>query len=144
MQESNPQYPGEVADIFETAGFVRELGIKLKDVGPGWCETTLQLEDRHTQQDGYAHAGLIATIADHTAGGSSHSLIPAGAIALSIEFKVNFLRPGIGESLRCRAEVLKAGKTVIVSESEVYARRGGEETLIAKATVTLAVVKRNT
>jgi len=40
--------------------------------------------------------------------------------------------------LRCRATVLKPGKTLIVVESEVHSVRDGKEKLVAKATVTLA------
>jgi len=140
MEPSSPDYREAVTRIFDTAHFVRDLGIELKEIGPGWCETLLRIERKHLQQDGVVHAGVIATMADHTAGASSASLIPVSTIVLTVEFKVNFLRPATGEALRCRAEVLKPGKMLIVSESEVYARRGEEETLVAKALVTLAVV----
>ena len=41
----------------------------------------------------------------------------------------------------CRSHVLKAGRTLIVAESEVFALVGTEEVLVAKAMVTLAVLK---
>jgi len=59
-----------------------------------------------------------------------------------VEFKINLLRPAKGESLRCRAKVLKPGKTISVAESEVYAVADGKETLVSKATITLAVLAR--
>ncbi len=86
------------------------------------------------------HAGVQATMADHTAGGAGGTLVKEGDLVLTAEFKINFLRPAIGESFRCRAMVLKPGKTLIVAESEVYANQGGTEKLVAKAIVTLAVV----
>ena len=79
-------------------------------------------------------------MADHTAGGAGGTLVKEGDLVLTAEFKINFLRPAIGESFRCRAMVLKPGKTLIVTESEVYANQGGKEKLVAKAIVTLAVV----
>ena len=63
-------------------------------------------------------------------------------MVLTAEFKINLLRPALGDRLRCRATVLKAGRTLIVAESEVYAVRDGKEKLVAKATVTLAPVEK--
>jgi len=51
-----------------------------------------------------------------------------------VEFKINYLRPAIGDRLRCTASVLRGGKTVIVAEALVYASNAGKETLVAKLT----------
>ena len=64
-----------------------------------------------------------------------------GETVLSVEFKVNFLRRAAGDSLLCRATVIKPGRTLIVAESEVHARGPGRPSLVSKATVTLAVVE---
>lgn len=137
---TNPEYKKAVHEIFHRAGFIQAIGIQLKDVGPGWCETTLTLEPRHLQQDGFAHAGLVATIADHTSGAASGSLVAANEMILTVEYKINLLRPGVGESLFSRAEVIRAGKRIIVTESAVYANRGSEQKLIAKGMFTLSVL----
>jgi uncharacterized protein (TIGR00369 family) len=126
--------------IFSRAAFVGDLGIRLKDLGPGWCESFLEVAPKHKQQDGYVHAGVQATIADHTAGGAAGTLAAEGDLVLSVEFKINFLRPALGERLRCRATVLRQGKTIIVAESEVFAEREGDGKLVSKAMVTLALV----
>lgn len=129
-----------VRAVFEAAPFVSGMGIAVIRAEEGVCESALALETRHLQQSGVAHAGVLATIADHTAGGAAVTLLPAGKGIVSIEFKVNLLRPAAGESLRCRATVLKAGRTISVAESEVFAVKSGVEKLAAKATVTLAIV----
>ena len=125
-----------ISQMFQAAPFVRDLGITFVDAGEGWCETTLCIEPRHQQQNGYVHAGVSATLADHTAGGAAMSLAPAGVGVLSIEFKINLLRPAVGEQLRCRATVLKPGKTISFVEAEVFIAAR----LVAKASVTLAMV----
>ncbi len=141
METQNPRYRQKVEEIFSRAAFISDVGIKVSDVGPGWCETTLNILPKHLQQDAFIHAGVQATMADHTAGGAAGSLVKADEIVLSVEFKINFLRPAMGDSLRCKAVVLKAGKTLIVAEAEVFARPNEVEKLVAKATVTLAVVR---
>ena len=128
--------------IFEAAPFIKDLGIRLDSVEQGRVETSLILQPRHLQQDGYVHAGVQATIADHTAGGAAALSIGADETVLSIEFKINLLRPAKGTELVCRSTVLRAGRTVVVAESEVFIRDAGTERMTAKATVTLAVVKR--
>lgn len=137
----NPAYRDEVARIFESAAFVQHLGITLLDLGPGWCETQILVRPHHLQQSGVIHAGVQATLADHTAGGAATTLITSNQYLLSVEFKVNLLRAVQTERLRCRAEVLKPGRTLTVAESEVYAELANVETLISKATVTMAVVQ---
>ena len=130
----------EVARVFDDAPFIAALGLRLESIGPGACVTALALERRHLQQDGYVHAGVQATIADHTAGAAAASLVKDGQSVLSAEFKINLLRAAKGERLVCRAKVLKAGSQLIVAESEVFCVTSGEERLVSKATVTLAVV----
>lgn len=137
---ADPDYRRATEEIFARAPFIRLLGIALNDFGPGWCETTLILEPRHLQQDGFAHAGLVATMADHTSGASASSLVAAHEAVLTVEYKINLLRPGVGESLFCRADVLRAGKRIVVSESSVYAITADSPKLIAKGIFTLAVV----
>ena len=141
MKPVNPEYRKHATEIIQRSPFVHDIGLVLDDLGPGWCETHIDILPKHQQQDGYIHAGVQATLADHTAGGAAGTLVPAGYLVLSAEFKINFLRPAVGERLRCRAEVLKAGKTLSVAESEVYAVRGGEEKLVSKAIITLAPVR---
>ncbi|RME51406.1 MAG: PaaI family thioesterase [Caldilineae bacterium] len=135
-------YPARLARLYREAPFVAELGLQLADAGPGWCETTLPLQRRHLQQDNFVHAGVQATMADHTAGSAAGTLMTDDEIVLTVEFKINLLRPAMGDLLRCRGQVLKEGRTLIVAESEVFAVRGETSTLVAKATVTLARVRQ--
>ncbi len=137
MKVQDPNYKARTAAIFTEAGFIQDLGIKMLDCGPGWCEADLLCQPRHMQQDGVVHAGAQATLADHCAGAAANTLIKATDIILSVEFKINMLRPAQAESLWCRAEVLKPGRRLIITESEVYALYQGTRKLCSKATVTL-------
>lgn len=133
---------GEAERVFHSAPFIADLGLRLESLSPGRCVSSLALSRRHLQQDGYVHAGVQATIADHTAGTAAATAIPPDRIVLSIEFKINLLRPARGESLVCRAQVLRPGRQIVVAESEVFSVDPSGERLVSKATVTLAVVPR--
>jgi uncharacterized protein (TIGR00369 family) len=125
-----------VESIFYQANFIRDLDIRLDKIAEGICETSLVVQERLLQQHGFIHGGVIATMADHTAGGAARS-VSGDKDVLTVEFKINYLRPAIGDRLRCTASVLRAGKTVIVAESLVYASNAGKEALVAKLTETL-------
>lgn len=123
--------------VFTSAPFVRDLGIEFLGCGPGWCEARLELLGRHEQQAGFAHAGVQTTLADHTAGAAAMTMVGEDRDVLSVEFKVNMLRPAVGHALRCRAEVLRTGQTLTVVEAWVYATDGEEEKMTLKMTATM-------
>lgn len=125
---------------FAASPLVRHLGIVLLDCGPGWCEAELPLRQELLQHSGVAHAGVVATLADQCAGGAAMTGLDGGRTVVTAEFKINMLRPGAGERLHARAQLLKAGRTLCVAECEVFAIHAAQRTLIAKLTATLAVV----
>lgn len=140
MEPRNPEYARQVADIFHKAAFVMDVGYELVSVAPGRVETRLVVKPRHLQQDGVIHMGVQATMADHSGGSAAGSLISADQMVLTTGFTMNLLQAAVGEELRCRAQVLRAGRTLSVVESEVFAVARGEEKLVSKATVTMAVL----
>ena len=140
MQAANPDYRTVVERGFSEAAFVNDVGIVLQDCGPGWVESSLVLAPRHLQHTGVVHAGVHSTIADHSAGAAAMTLLAVGSYVLTAEFKLNLLRAARGESLWCRAQVLKPGGSIIVVESEVYAVNAGARILCSKLTATLAVL----
>jgi uncharacterized protein (TIGR00369 family) len=130
-------------EIFKAAPFIAHLGIELESVARGECHTSLRLRPEHLQQNGVVHAGVVSTIADHTAGGAAASVLERGSYPLTVDFNISLLRAATGERLTCRARVLKSGRTLVVAESEVFAGGGAEPELVAKARVTLAVRSRD-
>jgi len=129
-----------VRQIFDDARFVRSLGIELVSFGKGWCETRVQIAPALEQQHGFVHAGVLMTLADHTCGGAAATTTPAGYDVITVENKVSFLRPAPGPVLFCRAQVLRAGKSLIFVEAEVTFERAAERVIAAKASSTLAVI----
>ncbi|WP_245832254.1 PaaI family thioesterase [Oceanospirillum sanctuarii] len=125
--------------MLESAPFIQALGMQAETIKPGICTTQLFIRQDHQQQDGFVHAGVQATLCDHTAGAAGATLIAEGKRVLTAEFKINLLRPASGEHLICEAEVLKPGNTLSIVESMLWAVRDDQKTLVAKATVTLAI-----
>ena len=122
-------------------GFIKTCGINLVSLEHGRAESRLEITGAHSQQDDFAHAGVMATMADHTAGYAAFSVVTEDYRILTLEFKINFLRPATGDELVCRARVVKEGKNILVADSEVFSQRNGVEKLVAKALVTLVAVQ---
>lgn len=118
-------------------GFLNLIGAKLTHVAPGEAEFTLPYRPDLTQQHGFVHGGVITTIADVACGYAAYSLMPEGSEVLSVEFKVNLLRPAVGDSFVARARAVKSGKTLTVCQSDVFAVTASEEKLIAIMTATI-------
>jgi uncharacterized protein (TIGR00369 family) len=133
----NPHFRRSIEQGFAAAAFVNDVGIVLVDCGPGWCESSLHLLPRHLQQGGVVHAGVQATLADHTAGAAATTLVAANEYVVTVEFRIHLLRPAAGESLVCRAQVLKPGSTISVVEAEVFAITGSERVLASKLSATM-------
>jgi uncharacterized protein (TIGR00369 family) len=125
---------------FSQAPFIAHLGIELDDLGPGFCAASLVLQPWHMQQTQVVHAGVISTLADHCAGAAASTGLPADEFVVTAEFKINLLRGARGERLRCRAEVLKPGRRLVVVEAQVWSESGGKVELVAKLNATMAVV----
>ena len=141
-QARDPEYRNRVLDSFQRQPFMQTLGVELTSIEPGYCEMRLAFQESLTQQDGYFHAGIMATIADNSAGYAAFSLMQPDSAVLSVEFKINLLSPGIGEFLRAKGRVIKNGRTLKVCQSEVFNEKEGELTLCAIATVTLMELQK--
>ena len=114
------------------------IGAELLIVEPGKVEMALPYRSDLTQQHGYMHAGIITTIADTACGYAAYTLMPAGSEVLSVEFKVNLLRPAKGERFVAVANVLKPGRTLTVVRADVFGiSESDERELIATMLATM-------
>lgn len=132
-----PDYKTKVEQSFASQKFMEHIGAKLIDVQPGFCEIHVPFSENLTQQNGFFHAGVISTVADNVAGYASLSLMKEHSMVLSVEFKLNLMRPGAGELLIGKGEVLKYGKTLTVCRADVFIVKDGIEKLCAAAQLTM-------
>ncbi len=120
MNQLNPSFAEDVAVSFARQPIMKLIGARLSLVEPGVVEITLPYRADLAQQHGYLHAGVVTTIADSACGYAAFTLMPAGSNVLSVEFKVNLLRPAQGVEFVTRAEVIKAGRTLTVVHADVF------------------------
>jgi uncharacterized protein (TIGR00369 family) len=138
----NPSYQEEVTNSFAQQSIMDHIGAQLTRVEPGIVEITLAYRPDITQQHGFIHAGVLATIADSACGYAAYSLMPPGAEVLSVEFKINMLRPAKGDSFRALAEVIKSGRTLTVVNANVFALSAAKEELVATMLGTMICLRK--
>jgi uncharacterized protein (TIGR00369 family) len=133
----DPAFAPRVQASFARQAFMGHLGVELAHLAAGEVDLAVPYHKGLTQQHGFFHAGVTATIADSAAGYAALSLFAPRTGVLTTEFKINFLAPARGEKLIARGRVVKSGRTLTVSQSEVVAIDGETETLIATGLFTL-------
>lgn len=93
------------------------------------------------QQHGFVHGGVVGMIADSAAGYAAMTVVPETASVLTVEFKMNLVAPADGEKLVARGKVVRSGKTLIITQAEVFAVKDGRETLCALMQQTIMVIQ---
>jgi uncharacterized protein (TIGR00369 family) len=121
-------------------GFPAFCGFKVDIIDSGIFQSRIKIRTEHKQQDGFIHAGVLATLADHTAGYSAYTIVPEDMRILTIEFKINYFKPAVGNELICKSKVINSGKKIIVAESELYDLVNNKERFVSKALVTLTAI----
>lgn len=124
-------------DSFARQNFLGFLGAELESLEKGACTITLAIRPELTQQHGFAHAGVVTTLADTAAGYAAYSMMPEDSSVLTVEFKVNLIKPAAGQSLRAEARTIKPGRTLSVVEANVFAIDGDDEALAARMQATM-------
>jgi uncharacterized protein (TIGR00369 family) len=136
-------FDARVRASFARQRVMQRMGAELTRVASGLVEIELPFSPELTQQHGFLHAGVLSTALDSACGYAALSVMPSGAGVLTIEFKVNLLAPGKGERFLFRGEVVKSGRTIVVSEGRALALSDGvERKLVATMTGTMMVVTR--
>jgi uncharacterized protein (TIGR00369 family) len=129
------------------ASFARQrvmesIGATLTHVEAGAVEITLPYRIDLTQQHGFIHAGIVATILDSACGYAAFSLMPPEMAVLTVEYKINLLRPAKGDRLIARARVVRVGKTLTVCAGDAFAETDGVETVVATMLATVMAVEQ--
>ncbi len=106
---------------FKTQGLMATLGAKIVSISDGEVQIELPFSAKLSQQHGYFHAGAITSIIDSACGYAALTKAPAECEVVTAEFKINFIRPAIGERFLAIGRVQNAGNLLTVCTGEVQA-----------------------
>ena len=124
----DPLFAERVRASFARQRAMHTLGVEITRLAAGKIELAMPYEAAFTQQHGFVHAGIMATVLDSACGYAAFSLMPAEAAVLTVEFKTNLLAPAKGERFLFRAQVVKPGRTLTVCEGRAFALANGAQT----------------
>lgn len=128
----------KIESSFAKQGLMNTLGATLDGVESGVVQISCAFNEGLSQQHNYFHAGVLTSIVDSACGYAALTLAPEGKEVLSVEFKINFLRPANTSKIIAIGKVIHAGKTLTVCEGSVYDETGVK--LIARMTATMITV----
>ncbi len=137
----DPRLRRKIEGALRAQGFFRFLDTEITALDRGTCTLALRRRPQLLQQNGYIHGGVVAYLVDNASAAAAATCLRPGQTVLTAEYKLNFICPATGDTLLCRAEVVKAGRRMSVVEARVLSRtQDGREDLAAVALTTMAVV----
>ncbi|HKR43062.1 MAG TPA: PaaI family thioesterase [Paraburkholderia sp.] len=137
---ANPDFVRDVAASFDKQSAMKLIHATLPVIEHGRTEIHIPHWDGIEQQHGFVHGGVVGMIADSSAGYAAMTMVPASASVLTVEYKMNLVAPADGEKLIARGQVVRPGRTLIVTQAEVFAMKEGREVLCALMQQTIMVM----
>lgn len=139
---SDPHFAERVSASFARQNAMELIQATMPVIEHGRTEIHLPHWTGVEQQHGFVHGGVVGMIADSAAGYAAMTVVPETASVLTVEFKMNLVAPADGEKLIARGKVVRPGKTLIITQAEVFAVKDGRETLCALMQQTIMCVTR--
>ena len=139
MISKDPAYQSRVRESFSRQSHMATLGAEIVFIGPGEVHLAFPFAEEFCQQNGFMHAGAIASVADSANGYAAYTLAPADTDVLAGEFKINLLAPARGAGFLACGRVLRQGRTLTVCQADVFTTGVGERILIATMLSTIIV-----
>lgn len=123
--------------VLTTQPFSRHLGTELVSFEPGRVVLALNTRPEFLQQHGFIHGGVLSYLVDNALTFPGGSVL--GENVVTVEYKVNYLRPARCERLMATAVVESSGKRIAVCRCEVVAIEEQKEVPCAIGQGTIAV-----
>ena len=131
----------EVERVFQArwgGNFNDLLGFEVLEAEEGFARVALPVEPRLFQPFGIIHGGALAALADTVGGVGSYVSYPVGTEVVTVEMKINFVRPVKEGTLIGEAKALHLGRKTSVWEMRIL---NDAEKLVCFASATYMVVK---
>lgn len=131
-----------VSNSFQRQGMMQHLGARLVRVAAGEVEFALPKSDKVTQQQGSFHGGALGTLADISCGYAALTMCPEGMEVTTVEYKINFVSAAVGDEVVCIGKVQKAGRTLTITNAEIFDVKDGTRKLCGLMQATMIAVAK--
>ena len=143
MPKLDPTRAADLLANFGRQGVMAPWGARLISLDYGTAEIDVPFSDAVSQQQGFFHGGVIGAVGD-SAGGYAALTTASTPDVVTVEYKINFLRPASGDRLIARGEVLRTGRQLIVTQIKVLIEKDGQESPCAAMQQTIMPVTPST
>lgn len=123
-------FEARVRDSFSRGAILKVLGTEMAECRPGFVALHQPITPVTLQHHGYVHGGVISTLMDISGGHAAQTLMATTDSVLTVEFKINMLAPGEGDSVRAEGQVIRSGKRITVCRMDLYAITQNQRSLI--------------
>lgn len=127
----HPDIEHRIQASFEAQSLMKTLSAELVEISSGKVTIAAPILPGSLQQHGAAHAGLTFAIGDSAAGYSALTLLPLDTEVMTVEMKINLLRPANGDRLIAEGRVIKAGRRLTVVQASVFVESGASRAEVA-------------
>jgi len=131
-----PDATDDLAALVAASPFYRWSGMRVSAADPGAVSVSLDLGEQHANLQGFAHGGILATLADAAMGLSVRSAMEPGRRHVTIELGVHYLRPVRTGTVTAAGRAVRVGRDVAYAEAAITDQRGTE---LARASGTYSV-----
>ena len=116
------------------APWVRALDLTITDIGPQGATLTMPIAEHLNRAGNILSGQALAAMADtamvFACAGHYGEMRPVATTNLDTQF----LRPGVGDLVRCEATIVRAGKALLFTRADMFCEPSGK--LVASATAT--------
>ena len=132
-----------IAASFDAQGMMTTIGARLVLAEDGEVHIEMPFSKGLSQQQGFVHAGAITSIVDSACGYAALTKAQPEFDVVTAEFKINLMRPAIGERFLAVGKVQNAGKLLPVCTGEVraYSPQAPAGKVVALMQATIANVR---
>lgn len=102
------------------------IGLKEVELKDGYSILELPIIHEVTQSRNNVHGGVIASMVDAAVGAALRSMLEVGKAGVTVEMKLNYLRPANGEKLIAKGEIIKKGGSLAIGQAVIENDAGDE------------------
>jgi uncharacterized domain 1 len=95
------------------------IGVEILEINEGSAKLIFPYSEKILRRNGMVNGGIIMSVID-LAIGTAVLTVNEGVDQVTAELKINFLEALRKGPFVCEAKVIRAGKTLVVGEAEIY------------------------
>lgn len=139
----SPEKKQLIIDSFNRSETLKFYKAELSEVKTDFISMKIPKMDLMTRKAGMFNGAMIASLVDVSSGYAAVSHYSEDCYVVTVELKVNYLRPAIGDALVSKSHVVKGGAKISVIRTEIYTvdEKGESESHVATSLVTMMKIK---